>query len=192
LKDSNRLGLIERATGLGMILLLAAGCSGERINYTRLYVDYPADYVAYESGTPYLRTFVVGNPFRVAVADIEDAVVAALEKTPHTYGLKFTTDPTVETRPNAYMSVVLGGAETINVRTLCTSALGEFPEPDVRPIPVHAALCYNRSPLSAASGSLSDVEDPSDPRFEGIIRTMAQSLLQTVPQGGVSNSPSGP
>jgi len=169
---------------IGIAGLLVASCSNTRvITYDQNFVATPADFIVYDAPTPYVRTVIAGNPFRVSEQRTAQATTEAMARARPGYDLRYTTSEQVISRRHAYMSVFLNPDRPLTTADLCSGCCRSFTDPDRRPIKVAIALCQADRPLAAVRGHVSGAESPEDAEYRALIEEMVHELYEPVRRG---------
>ena len=175
---------IAKAFGVTMAAAVLAACSGGPSVYNaRIYHDRWPD-LFFTDGKPY-DAVVWGNPFGGDPTPLRSAVVAAMAKAYNNASRGFAVLPAEETPRGPYVSVLFN-AESETSRLPCGDLEGLSPRAiGDGNVHVQAALCRNGMPLTRASGQVTGVAGPDDPRFRRLLRMVAVDLFRPPPGFGV-------
>jgi hypothetical protein len=158
--------------------LAVGGCSNSGFTYGSYYdsrYDYTHVNLAASDGPVPVQ--IKGNPLPVPPAQFADGLLAAMQEKNFPPRLRFTT-AAPEKRSYDYRVVMAFGDPPVGYNDLCKT-----PDVPIAPaaqgrVDAKAFFCYGDLILTYASGSLSGVTSPQDPRFE---RFITQVVLELFP-----------
>jgi hypothetical protein len=170
-----------------LILLILAGASAACapdtviLSPTTYYGTYTPSVVNSAAASGGMLVEVVGNPFDVAKADLEDAVTSAMKGAHFGPPVDFVT-----TKPEGFTSpyrivLVFDDTRTYALAELCQKGTSIEPGSGGQHVTVHAALCAGKQPLTGvngrAGGVTGHVTSPDDWKFRRLISQVTTNLL---------------
>ena len=169
------LRLVTTAAVLGTAIL--TGCTGETM---QSMIDRPgADrYFQYGASPGEMRAVVVGNPFPVSKAIVDQAVVDAMQRNHHGPMTHFTTQPGPDAHPDFRIVMAFNTPRNFNASGLCRGT-DAIPSAKARgdQLQLLSAFCVDDRLYSHAKVSALSVASPSDPRFASMVRTAMWQLV---------------
>jgi len=158
-----------------MLMGLAAGaflsaCTPGRYDYVQVDSSYSSQEFGAVPYTKALKADVSGNPFGISKTAFEDIVDAAIQPP----GI-------VKTDASPYrLHMAFNGPDAVGFGNACTAKGTDGPAngsgTDNR-ISITAAFCYGGRALTYLHGSIDDVKEPNDPRFQKFLRTTVVRLM---------------
>jgi hypothetical protein len=157
--------------------LLLASCAQPTVHHWRTYNDNWQDFFAGAPGSEFLAV-VWGNPFKGDKAETDAVVTETADKAFNRSGYHFSTKPKTVNPLAPYLAVLFNAPHSA-VALPCgdLSALEPRPPSDGR-VSIEAALCRGGTRLTAATGSVSGVRGPDDPRFRALVYQIAAKVFR--------------
>jgi hypothetical protein len=169
--------LSRSATTLGLVLALA-GCSMGKIDFRQVNSGYDATQGQWVPYTKGMNADISGNPFAMPQKDFNKLVSEAIQAKGY-----------VPTGTGPRIRLVFNNAAP-DGNYICESS-GDTGDAVGRPgdgrVKVSAAYCSGGAALTYATGSITDVTSPDDPRFKDYLRNLVVYLFPTPETPGVSN-----
>lgn len=165
---------------LGALLILAAlsaGCSAVRV------IDHAGGQNYYDGAFEYatlngkINTFVAGSPFTNANAKFKNNITSMM------YGATFGRNVNfVATKPNTakygfHVVVTFNAVNQLSIEDICADATRVKSEPNLETTSMQGIFCQGGYPLSYASGFVSGLTGPEDPKLTELVREVALAMI---------------
>lgn len=164
---------------LATVALATSACSGE-IMTSQLHRANSDSFFRYAASAGEMRTVVVGNPFPVSQATLDQIVTQAMEHNHNGPPTRFTTTPGPQAHANMRVVVAFDPPSTMdNVRVLCGDpAAIPTSHPSGDRLQATVGFCMDSDLFSSVNISMPKVASPSDPAFTHMI---ASAMWQLIP-----------
>ena len=176
--------MIRRSLLVFLILAAAASACAPNtviLTPTNYYITYTPSVVNSAAGSGGMLVEIVGNPFDVDQADLEQVVTSAMKGSHFGPPVDFVT-----VKPDGFTSpyrivMVFDDTRNYTETKLCKDGTSIEPGTGGEYVMVHAALCAAKQPLTGVSGRVGGVTDyvtsPDDWKFHQLIKQITINLL---------------
>ena len=170
--------MLRTLVTLSAVAVIGTGCSSIKVidsEPTTVYYDGAFEY-ATQSGK--IKTAIYGSPFDDKASDPFANTVTATMK-----GANFGREVTyVPSAPNTdkkafHIVAVFNGVAPFSDADACENVSEIATRPNAKTTTMHAIFCHGAYPLSSATGFVDNLKDPSDPRFQQLVRQVAQAMI---------------
>ena len=163
---------------IAAIAVLSAGCTGVRIidsEPTNNYYDGAFEF-ATRSGE--IRTNVFGSPFNDAATDtFARSVTDAMKGANFGRVVAFVPAARNTDRKAFHIVTVFNGVAPFSETDACENVSEIATRPNAPTTTMHAYFCHGSYPLSSAIGFADNIKSESDPRFQQLVRQVAQAMV---------------
>jgi hypothetical protein len=171
---------VIRKSLLSLVILAgaASACTSTDVvlSPTSYYGAYTPTVLSYSATSGGILVEVIGNPFDVPKADLEQSITGAMTGSHFGPHVDFVTTPPEGFRSPYRIVMVFDSNQGYTQIKLCgqTESIQPGPGESVR---VHTALCAAEKPLTGVSGRVGEVTGPDDPKFRRLISQITTNLL---------------
>lgn len=168
---------LRTVAALSLVLGLSAGCSVVRvIEYTgsQNYYDGAFEYATQDGK---INTYVAGTPFPTADPEFKNKITSIM------YGANFGREVNfVPAKPNVdkhafHIVVTFNPDERLSFADLCENAAQTKSQPGRETTSMKGVFCQGSHPLSFASGYVSGLTGPADPKLVSLVREVALAMI---------------
>jgi hypothetical protein len=175
-------GRLVRAAVAAVVAVAAlAGCAGQsKIYNSMISTAYRPYLYGYGAGRRDLTTVVLGNPFDLDQAQMDERLLAKFNARPTLLQpTHFTTTPGPSARPE-FKAVLLFNRAIVLPNVVCR-APDRVPVAELGPtMRLTATFCHYGGYLSTVTGELQNVADIDDPRFDRLIGQIVPLLFPPI------------
>jgi hypothetical protein len=163
---------------LGGILLVISACAGTIIVqepvYEQIFTDGDTEF-AMQNGE--ILTRVYGSPFSPGNKGIERSVTRLMKGANLGPKVDFTPKPSGEGSEPYHVVMVFNAPRYVLAESICTDGASVGSTPAGGSLTLLSGFCIGDTLLSTASGSVSGVSSPNDPKFRLLVREVTLSLF---------------
>jgi len=169
--------------GVALSVVVIGGCAGAIITQSSNDVEVRSGVLStfsYAAAGRDMRTVVIGNPFQAGKADLDRAVVAAMQNRNNGPTTTFTTTPSESAREGYSVVVAFDPPPTLPNARLCESLDGVATEPARDRLRLVMVFCAGKSVESWVRSSAPRPSSPADPQFANLISQATRQLIPTM------------
>ena len=170
--------MLRTLFALTAIVIVGAGCSSIKVidsEPTSNYYDGAFEY-ATQSGE--IRTAIYGSPFEDTASDhFAKRVTATMKGTNFGRDVSYVPSTRNTDKKAFHIVTVFNGVGGFTATEACENVSEITTRPNVKTTTMHAYFCHGAYPLSSATGFIDNLKDPSDPRFQELVRKVALAMI---------------
>ncbi len=162
---------------ISLLAALSGGCSTVRIVDLGGGQNYYDGAFEFATKDGKINTHVVGSPFSAAAGNFKNTVTSMMYGSTFGRNVKFVSSPPNTEKYRFHVVVTFNVTRSINMADLCENPTRLKSDPTRKTTSMEAIFCQGGYPLSYASGYVSGLTGPSDPRFAQLVREVTLSMI---------------
>ena len=168
---------LRTLTTMLVFVTLIAGCSQVRVldyNGGQNYYDGAFEFATQDGK---INTYIAGSPFSSPDPKFKKTIISNM------YGATFRRNVNfVDTTPNTerygfHIVVAFNAINPLGVDDICRNATEVKSRPNLKTTSMIGIFCQGGHPLSYASGYVSGLTGPNDPKFSELVREVALAMI---------------
>ena len=142
--------------------------------FQQIFTDGDTEY-AMRNGV--MKTRVYGDPFPDGADGIERSVMGLMKGANRGPEVEFVAQPTGTGSEPYHVVMVFNAPRNVMPESICADGPGIASAPEAGALTLLSGFCIGDDLLATASGSVSGVSGPDDPKFRSLVRQVTYSLF---------------
>ena len=170
--------MLRTLATLSAVAVIGTGCSNIKV------IDYEASSNYYDGAFEYatqsgeIKTAIYGSPFDDKASDpFANTVTTKMKGANFGREVTYVPSPPNTDKKAFHIVTVFNEVAPFTDTEACENVAEIATKPNAKTTTMHAYFCHGAHPLSSATGFVDDLKDPSDPRFQELVREVAQAMI---------------
>lgn len=142
--------------------------------FQQIFTDGDTEY-AMRNGV--METRVYGDPFPGGATGIEGSVMRIMKGANRGPEVEFVAQPSGDGSEPYHVVMVFNAPRDVSAESICADGAGIASAPEDGALTLLSGFCIGDDLLATASGSVSGVSGPDDPKFRSLVRQVTYSLF---------------
>ena len=170
--------MLRTLEALSAIAVIGAGCSTVKIIDAEPTSNYYDGALEFATMSGEIKTSVYASPFDETASDpFARSVTETMKGANFGRAVTYVPAPRNTDKRAFHIVTVFNGVAPFTDAEACENVAEIATQPKTKTTTMHAYFCHGAYPLSRAIGFVDNLKDPSDPRFQQLVKQVAQAMI---------------